>query len=186
MANWWDPDDAYLKQLIESTNKALEKKDMTHTVTLIALDGLTKTIQISGTPEIIQTPLFSEGKDYGTRTYKRDKFRDGEYRETEAKKSVKVSTYKDAISEMADKFVRQGHEEAITIHVHPRVFNAIHREFSSKDPEKDLTYMEINTSSMKVFVRYAPEKSKTLQLAGDLKTLTLKELVDLKLAQDKK
>jgi hypothetical protein len=185
--DWPNPDhiDFILKKLKEFN------ENMTNTVTLITMDGLTKTVQITGTPEIINSPLYSEGKAYGERSFKRDKFRDGEYREvpvSATKKKPEVETYKTVLNELSNGFARQGDTQNITVHVHKDVFNKIYREFAGKTPAKDLTYMELNTHSGKVFVRYAPksEKETTLVLADDLKKLTLRELVNLKLEQDKK
>jgi hypothetical protein len=168
-----------------------DTKFMANTVTLITMDGLTKTIQITGTPDVINSPLYNEGKAYGERQFKRDKFRDGEYREvpvpSEKKGWGELKSYRQLIKQMAQEFALQGDDENITLHVHKNVFSKIHREFAGKDPAKDLTYMEINTPSCKVFIRSAPksEKDTKLVLAEDLKKMTLRELVDLKLAQEK-
>jgi hypothetical protein len=135
--------------------------------------------------------LYNEGKAYGERQFKRDKFRDGEYREvpvpSEKKGWGELKSYRQLIKQMAQEFALQGDDENITLHVHKNVFSKIHREFAGKDPAKDLTYMEINTPSCKVFIRSAPksEKDTKLVLAEDLKKMTLRELVDLKLAQEK-
>jgi hypothetical protein len=191
--------DEEIEELLKFIETAELKQDwykgnpefMTNTVTLITMDGLTKTINITGTPDVINSPLYNEGKAYGERQFKRDKFRDGEYREvpvpSEKKGWGELKSYRQLIKQIAQEFALQGDEENITLHVHKNVFSKIHREFAGKDPAKDLTYMEINTPSCKVFIRSAPksEKDTKLVLAEDLKKMTLRELVDLKLAQEK-
>jgi len=157
--------------------------------TLITMDGMTKVVDVDGNPEFVSVPLFSEGKDHGKRHFQRDKFRDGEYREVPAKKEKgELKTYQVLIRELAHSFALQGDKTAITLHVHPLVFNKIHREFSGKDPAKDLTYMQVNASGFPVYIRFAPEslKSPTLVLTEDLKNISLMDLVKLKLDQEKK
>lgn len=167
-----------------------DKDKMTNKVKLITMDGFEKMVDVVGTPKEIVSPLFSEGRSYGERIFKLDKFRDGEYREappTSSKKKAELKTYNKIFISLSHDFALQGDDTDITIHVHPKVFNKIHREFSGRDAPENLTFMTINTATCKVNIRFAPEaEKKTLMFAGDLKTLTLRELVDLKLAQEKK
>lgn len=197
MSDWKDAEAKALRDALDYANKWTKEYPGTfmNKATLITMDGMSKVVDVEGTPEFITVPLFSEGKDYGKRNFQRDKFRDGEYREVPPKAEKKgfgeLKTYKTLFNHMALDFALQGDDTDIGLVVHPRVFNKIHREFTGKDPAKDLTFMQITVPSCNIFIRYAPEaekkpKTKELLLAGDLKALTLRQLVELKLAQDKK
>ncbi len=182
----WDMSDTDLLEILRGKPKEPMSK-----VTLITLDGAVKTIEIAGEPDVINAPLYSDGRDLGVRVYKRDRFRDGEYRETPTqtlpnKLPGKLKTYKSLVTEMAKDFVLQGESGPLTVLVPKDTFNKIHREFSGKDAPKNLTFMEIN-ADCKVFVRYAEAKGGTkVVLAEDLAALSLRDLCELKVKQTKK
>lgn len=154
-------------------------------VTFFSLDGLSLEMQLpeETLPDYFFRDIRSEGKTYPHRVYKRDYSRDFEYREQPPIRS----TYKHIIHGMAADFYEKGDRTTkLTLHVSKKVFNKIHQEFAGKDAPETVTYLQFNTGSLPVFVRYAPEvEGPKLLLAEDLKNLTLKQLIDLKLSLDK-
>jgi hypothetical protein len=151
---------------------------------LITADGheIDKAIEVVNgkIPEKITT-VFKQG--VGTRFYERDFYRDYEYNEVVAKKP---STLNNVLKDFATAVKQQGYNDFLTIHITPTAFKKVFKELSDKEPPPEVTYIQLNYA-VPLFIRYAPEKDKEpkLVLADDLKSLTLKQVIDLKLAQDK-